>query len=68
MKMIMALKLLNNKMNKSKKIQTLHLETQKIQQVKHLKKIRGNLSIKAYQKIMKNNQNLKLLNFNQMKQ
>ena len=68
MKMIMALKLINNKMNKSKKIQTLHLETQKIQQVKHLKKIRGNLSIKAYQKIMKNNQNLKLLNFNQMKQ
>ena len=41
----MALKLMINKikMNKNK---TLHLETQKIQQEKHLKKRRENLMIK----------------------
>ena len=46
--MIMALKLMINKikMNQTKN-KTLHLETQKIQQEKHLKKRRENLIIKT---------------------
>ena len=46
------------KMNKTK---TLHLETQKIQQEKHLKKIRENFLIKTKYKIMKKNQMMKKL-------
>ena len=52
------------KINKTK---TLHLETQKIQQEKHLKKIRENLLIKTKYKIMKKNQMMKKLNCSQKK-
>jgi hypothetical protein len=44
--MIMALKLMYNKI-KINKTKTIHLETQKIQQQKHLKKIRENLLVKT---------------------
>jgi hypothetical protein len=46
--MIMALKLMNKKIKMNKtKTKTLHLETQKIQQERHLKKRRENLLIKT---------------------
>ena len=58
--MIMALKLMNKKIKMNKtKTKTLHLETQKIQQERHLKKRRENLLIKTNQKIIKNYQILK---------